>query len=99
MRIDHAKTVQIVELLAEGLGVCSTARVTDCRPETVLNVLQTIGAKCEASHDRLVRHIQTGSIQIDELWAKVYCSQKNALSLTKTREISPCFWGWQPAKS
>jgi IS1 family transposase len=78
VRIDHDKVVQIVKLLAEGLGVRSTARVCDCRPETVLNVLETIGAKCEALHDRLARNVKTDAVQIDELWAKVYCSQKNA---------------------
>lgn len=69
---------QIVKLLAEGLGVRSTARVTDCDPHTVLNVLETIGAKCLAFHDRIARNIKTNAIQIDELWSKVFCSQKNA---------------------
>jgi IS1 family transposase len=78
LRIEHGKVVQIVKLLAEGLGVRSTARVCDCRPETVLNVLETIGPKCEALHDRLVRNVKTDALQIDELWGRVFCAQKNA---------------------
>lgn len=78
MRIDHAKTVQIVKLLAEGLGIRSTARVCDVDHHTVLNVLATVGAKCEAFHDRIARNVKTDALQIDELWAKVGCSQKNA---------------------
>lgn len=55
-----------------------TARVTGCDPHTVLNVLETVGQKCEQLHDRLVRHISTDSLQIDELWSRVACSQKRA---------------------
>jgi hypothetical protein len=41
-------------------------------------VSETIGQKCEQLHDRLVRHITTGSLQLDELWTRVACSQKLA---------------------
>jgi hypothetical protein len=41
-------------------------------------VLDTLGPKFEALHDRLVRNIQTDALQIDELWSKVGCLQKNA---------------------
>jgi hypothetical protein len=51
LRIEHSKVVQIVKLLAEGLGVRSTAGVCDVGPHTVLNVLETVGAKCEAFHE------------------------------------------------
>jgi transposase-like protein/IS1 family transposase len=78
LRIEHGKVVQIVKLLAEGLGIRATARIVDCDPYTVLNVLETIGQKCELLHDRLVRNVQTASLQIDELWAKVGCSQRRA---------------------
>ena len=29
-------------------------------------------------HDRLVRNVKTDALQIDELWARVFCAQKNA---------------------
>ena len=78
MRIEHAKVVQIVKMLAEGLGVRSTARVCDVDPHTVLNVLETIGPKCQALHDRIVRNVQTDALQIDELWSRVFCAQKHS---------------------
>jgi transposase-like protein len=78
LRIDHDKVVQIVKLLTEGLGIRACARFVNCDPHTVLNVLETIGQKCEQLHDRLVRHVTTGSLQIDELWTRVGCSQKLA---------------------
>jgi transposase-like protein/IS1 family transposase len=76
IRTEHEKVVQIVKLLVEGVGVRATARLTGCQHKTVLNVLETIGQKCETLHDRLVRHVTTGSLQLDEIWTRVGCSQK-----------------------
>jgi hypothetical protein len=41
-----------------------------------LNVLETVGQKCEQLHDKLVRHLTVASLQIDELWARVGISQR-----------------------
>jgi transposase-like protein len=71
LRIDHDKVVQIIKLLTEGLGVRVIARFTNCDPHTVLNVLETIGQKCESFHDGIVRHVTTGSLQLDEIWTRV----------------------------
>ncbi len=78
LRLDQSKVVQIVKLLTEGLGVRAIARFVGCDPHTVLNVLEVIGQKCDALHDRLVRNIQADSLQIDELWARVGLSQRRA---------------------
>lgn len=37
-----------------------------------------VGTGCQRLHDRLARNVKTNSLQIDELWSKVACSQKNA---------------------
>jgi IS1 family transposase len=70
--------VQIVKLLTEGLGVRAISRFVNCDPHTVLNVLETVGQKCEQLHDRLVRHVTTASLQLDELWGRVGCTQRLA---------------------
>jgi transposase-like protein/IS1 family transposase len=71
LRLDEAKIVQIVKLLAEGVGVRASARLAGCDKNTVLEVLRVIGEKCERFHDETVRNIKTESIQLDELWARV----------------------------
>lgn len=78
LRLEHSKVVQITKLLTEGLSVRATARFVECHPRTVLEVLKTIGEKCAAFHDRHVRGLTVGSLQIDELWARTFCSQKRA---------------------
>ena len=79
IRLDHAKVVQIVRCLTEGVGIRGTARLTDCHRDTVLEVLQVIGQKCAELHDKRVRGLTVGSLQIDELWAYVGCKQKRVL--------------------
>jgi transposase-like protein/IS1 family transposase len=85
LRLDHDNVVQIVKLLTEGLGVRAVARFVGCDPHTVLNVLETVGKKCGQLHDRLVRTIQTGSLQIDELWARVGVSQRRTTPSDEVR--------------
>jgi IS1 family transposase len=38
-------------------------------------VLETVGHQCKTLHDRLVRNLTVGSLQIDELWSKVGVKQ------------------------
>lgn len=48
----------------------------NCHPHTVLAILTTLGEKCVAFHDRAVRGLTVGSLQIDELWQYVGCKQR-----------------------
>lgn len=74
--LDHGKVVQIVRLFTEGIGIRAAARLSDCHTRTVLNVLQRVGMKCYEFHDKTVRNLTVGSLQIDELWSRVGISQK-----------------------
>ena len=87
LRVDHDKVVQIVKLLTDGIGVRATARIVECDAHTVLNVLETVGQKCERLYDNLVRHLSVDALQIDELWSRVQCSQKRANQIGGGDEI------------
>jgi transposase-like protein/IS1 family transposase len=71
LRIDDDKAIQIVKLLAEGVGVRASGRLVGCHIHTVLAVLETFGEKCAALLDHRIRNIAAEAIQIDELWARV----------------------------
>jgi IS1 family transposase len=58
-------------MLCEGVGVRATARIVGCNRNTVLSVLETVGAKCVSFLDRKLRNLAVSSLQIDELWSKV----------------------------
>ena len=69
--VDHAKAVQIIKLLCEGVGVRACARLVCCHTHTVLNMLESVGARCESFLDRTVRNLTVESLQTDEIWSKV----------------------------
>ncbi|MGB7748385.1 MAG: IS1 family transposase [Verrucomicrobiia bacterium] len=83
--LDEAKIVQIVRCLTEGVGVRATARLTGCDKNTVLEVVNVIGEKCERFHDEIVHDIKTESIQLDELWARVGLRQSRTTPEDKLR--------------
>jgi len=85
LRTEHEKVVQIVKLLVEGVGVRATARLTGCQHKTVLTVLNTVGEKCATFLDRIVRNVQTESLQIDELWSRVGISQRRTTPADELR--------------
>jgi len=78
LTIEHEKVMQIIKLMVEGVGVRACARLTNSNGHTVLKVLEIIGQKCEALHDRIVRHVTTAAVQLDEIWTRVGCSQRLA---------------------
>jgi IS1 family transposase len=71
LRIEDGKAAQIIKLLCEGVGVRGASRLTGCHTRTILNVLATVGAKCEAFLDRTLCNLKVDSLQIDEIWTRV----------------------------
>jgi transposase-like protein/IS1 family transposase len=76
LRLDEKKALQVVKLLTEGVGVRSSARIVGIHPATVLGVLEVTGRKCAKLLDSIVRDIPCESVQVDELWGRVWCRQK-----------------------
>jgi IS1 family transposase len=78
LRIDHAKVIQIVKMLCEGMGVRACARLTDCHRDTVMAVLETTGRKCAALLDARVRYLKCEQVQTDEIHTFVARKQRRA---------------------
>ncbi len=76
LRVSHDTVIQIVKLLTEGMGIRAVSRLTGCHIRTVLEVLRVVGEKCDRLHDKLVRDVETGSLEIDELWSRVGIRQQ-----------------------
>ena len=54
-KLPHAKRVQILSMLVEGVSMRSISRVEDVSINTVAKLLEDAGAACEAFHDQTVR--------------------------------------------
>jgi IS1 family transposase len=77
VRIESTKAAQVVHLLVEGVGIRAASRLTGLHQETVLNILAAAGERCAALLNERVRNVSVESVQVDELFAFVYCKQKN----------------------
>ena len=69
--------VQILNCLAEGMGVNATARATGKSKNTVLKLLADIGEACALYQDRAMNNLPCKVIQCDEIWSFVGAKQKN----------------------
>lgn len=82
-QLDSSKRVLIINCLIEGCSVRSTVRMTGAAKKTVLRVLVEIGAVCADYQDRAFRNLHCKRLQLDEMWAWIYCKEKN-----RTEEIA-----------
>lgn len=71
VRTETDKTVQVVKMLCEGLGVRSTARLSGVEKKTVLNILKTAGEHCTAFLDTRLHNLPGEPLEVDECWTFV----------------------------
>ena len=86
------KRALIINLLTEGGGINSTARIVGCSKNTVLKLLRDAGRACADYQDRVLRDLTCRRLQADELWSFVY-----AKHTTITRPYEPesgDVWTW-----
>lgn len=68
----------VIKLLVEGNSIRSTERITNVHRDTILRLLETVGKKCLAIQENLVRNVKVTDVQADEIWAFVGMKQKTA---------------------
>src|ERR1044072_2336833 len=78
MRLSEEKVLMCLNLLVEGNSIRSTERVTGVHRDTILNLLQTVGEKCLAIQENLVKGVKVVDVQADEIWSFVGMKQKTA---------------------
>jgi IS1 family transposase len=69
--------VQILNCIAEGMGINGTARVTGKSKNTVLKLLADVGTACALYQDRVMNDLHCERIECDEIWSFVGAKQKN----------------------
>lgn len=85
LRPEKKKT--IVACLVEGLSIRATERLTGVHRDTILRHLIQVGERCQEVLDQYVRHVESDSIQVDEIWTFVFKKQKRLTD--KDRVFAP----------
>ena len=94
-KLDSKTRAHVVSCLIEGCSIRSTVRITGVSKKCVMRLLREVGEVCADYQDRTLRHVNSRRLQLDELWAFLYCKEKNV-----TPEIAskyPCagdVWLW-----
>lgn len=74
--ISFDKKVRVISALLEGVSIRATARLCGVDRETVMNLGVTVGEACWNLHDQLMRDVQIGVLELDEIWAFIGKKQK-----------------------
>src|SRR5438105_10456854 len=76
MRLPMEKAVIVLRQLLEGCSIRSTERLTGVNRDTIIDLMLTVGRKCQAFLERVVREVQAEDVQVDEIWGFVGCKEK-----------------------
>jgi hypothetical protein len=74
VRIERDKAIQVVEMLAETVGIRAAARLSRLNQRTVLRILESAGEHCARFLDAKVRNVKVPYVQADEVFS--YIQQK-----------------------
>src|SRR5260370_2083558 len=94
-RLDSQTRAQVISCLIEGCSIRSTVRMTGVAKKTVMRVLVEVGAICAAYQDYAFRNLTTKRLQLDEMWAWIYCKEKNRTEeIAKAHPDAGDVWLW-----
>ncbi len=93
-KLTKDKRISILSLLVEGSSMRSISRITGVSINTVAKLLVDAGNACSDYHDKAVRNVRAGRVQVDEIWSFCYSKEKNVSSAKAAPEFSGDVWTW-----
>jgi IS1 family transposase len=93
-KLAHAKRVQVLTLLCEGMSMRAASRATDVSYNTVCSLLAEAGEACAAFHDETVHGVTAKRLQCDEIWSFCYAKQRNVATAKAAPEEAGDLWTW-----
>jgi len=76
-RLSTARRGQIIGCLTEGMSIRATVRVTGVAKNTIVKLLNELGAACAEYQDAVLANLDCKRIECDEIWSFCYAKQKN----------------------
>ena len=76
-RLTSQSRSQVISCLTEGCSIRATVRMTGVAKKTVMRVLVEVGDVCADYQDHVFRNLRCRRLQLDEMWAWIYCKEKN----------------------
>ena len=92
-KLSNKKRAMILRVLVEGNSMRATARLTGTSKNTVSRLLRNVGVYCHEQHDALVRGMESGRVQCDEIWSFCGAKERNVPKDEK-RQGRGDVWTW-----
>jgi IS1 family transposase len=74
--LSEEKRVAVATALVEGCSIATTARMTGVSRDTIGRLLLKLGEGCKRLHNKLVRGVEAGAVEMDELWTFVHKKER-----------------------
>jgi IS1 family transposase/transposase-like protein len=91
LRTPKDKAVMVIRMMLEGASLRTIHRLTGVNRKAIAKILLLIGKRCQKFLDKRIANVQTGDIQVDELWAFIGAKEKMARALRKDDEFGDCY--------
>lgn len=76
-KLDINRRSQIVAALVEGNSIRATSRMTGASKNTIIKLLEDVGAACANYQDEVFRNLTCRRLECDEIWSFCYAKKKN----------------------
>ncbi len=76
-RLSTQERARIVGCLVEGMSIRATVRVTGAAKNTIVKLLEDLGAERSDYQDRVLRDLPCVRVECDEIWSFCYSKAKN----------------------
>jgi IS1 family transposase len=94
-RLDSETRGRVIGCLIEGCSIRATVRITGVAKKTVMRLLLEVGEVCAEYQDRVFRNLKLKRLQLDEMWAWIYCKEKNRTEeIAKVHPDAGDVWLW-----
>jgi len=94
-RLDSETRTRVISCLIEGCSIRATVRMTGVAKKTVMRLLLEVGEVCAIYQDQVFRNLKSKRLQLDEMWAWIYCKEKNRTEeIAKTHPDAGDVWLW-----
>lgn len=93
-KLPREKRAQILGLMCEGMSIRAIVRMTGASKNTVVKLLEDAGQAFSEYQDKTLRGLKSKRIQVDEIWAFVYCKDKHVAHAKKAPPHAGDVWTW-----
>src|ERR1700720_1746289 len=93
-KLPSEKRAQALQMMAEGVSLRATTRMTGISRTTLLKLLEDAGQAFSEYQDRVLVNLSCKRIQVDEVWAFCYAKQKNVAKAKAAPDGAGDIWTW-----